>query len=731
MGRRWGGLIDCCLAVLLLLTVAGPAQSQQLTSEQLEAVRRGAASMHVPDSGTVVPLFGPPDLPLVEVTLNGRGPYRFLVDLGANVMIVRRSVADDAGMRIVLDRDRTDIVAAADMTIGGARFRDVWLGAYDELDVDGVIGYNVLRGTGVTLDYVGRQFRLGPLRLPPPDGSETLDYVVESRLPYVPARVGDRELLLNLDTGAANHIVFPAFMVDSLPLEAPPVPGPVLYNEQTGPVRNLVGRLAEDLVVGGHVIERPVVLFDPEVEDAWLGSAILVGARLELDTERQVLRLAATAPLATPPDLVIRDVSVWDGVGPGIRHGRTVVVRYGTIVQVGPSAEVEIPAGATVVDGRGEFLIPGLWDMHVHALWAADVPATFLPLFVAHGVTGVRDMGGTLDVLAQARDDVRMDRYPAPRLVASGMILDGPEPVHPEVSIAVADAADARRAVERLARADVDFLKVYTLLPAEAFEAVVAEAAVRSLPVAGHVPAAVGPVAAAEAGMRSVEHTMNELDGFCAREEPEACDPIVAAFREHGTWQVPVLAVERDRAKEQMAADPRLAYMPESLLQYWFGARPPDADARAPADGRPPAPASAERTPELPEEAWLTTLLHEAGVPILAGTDAGVPFSLPGWSLHEELELLVAAGLTPAEALEAATRGPAEYLGRTEELGTIEVGRRADLVLLRANPLDDIRNTRAIEAVILGGELLDREALDAILEQVMARGGSRQGMDPE
>lgn len=218
---------------------------------------------------------------------------------------------------------------------------------------------------------------------------------------------------------------------------------------------------------------------------------------------------------------------------------------------------------------------------------------------------------------------------------------------------------------------------------------------------------------------------MNELDGFCAREEPEACDPIVAAFREHGTWQVPVLAVERDRAKEEMATDPRLAYMPESLLQYWFDARPPDADAR------PPEVEAAERTVELPEEAWLTALLHEARIPILAGTDAGVPFSLPGWSLHEELELLVAAGLTPAEALEAATRGPAEYLGRTEELGTIEVGKRADLVLLQGNPLDDIRNTRAIEAVILGGELLDRAALDAILEQVKARAGSRQGMDPE
>lgn len=153
--------------------------------------------------------------------------------------------------------------------------------------------------------------------------------------------------------------------------------------------------------------------------------------------------------------------------------------------------------------------------------------------------------------------------------------------------------------------------------------------------------------------------------------------------------------------------------------QYWFGARPPAADGSAPADG------GTERTLDLPEEAWLTTLLHEAGVPILAGTDAGVPFSLPGWSLHEELELLVAAGLTPAEVLEAATRGPAEYLGRADELSTIEIGRRADLVLLRRDPLEHIRNTRAIEAVILDGELLDREALDAVLADVRARAEGR------
>lgn len=351
------------IGALGIVVACRPGPAQQLSARQLEAVRRGAAAAEIPATGTSVPLLGPPELPLVEVRLNGMGPYRFLVDLGSNVMILRRDVADDAGLDIILDRATSDIVRARTLQLGEARFDDVWLGAYDELDVDGVVGYNLLMGTGVVLDYAGRVFRLGPVDLGEPDGDRTLPYDVTSRLPYVRAHVGDRELPLNLDTGAFNWVVFPAAMADSLPLESPPQPGPALTNNQTGTTRNLVARLAVDIRLGGLVIERPVVMFDPAVEDAWLGSGILTRARLEMDTDRQVLRLSSDAPLVSPPyrtlGLGLGPLDSSTGTRPvtDVIPGTDAAVRLeigDAVVSIGgvPAAELDAPARRRLATDR-------------------------------------------------------------------------------------------------------------------------------------------------------------------------------------------------------------------------------------------------------------------------------------------------------------------------------------------------------------------------------------------
>jgi imidazolonepropionase-like amidohydrolase len=414
--------------------------------------------------------------------------------------------------------------------------------------------------------------------------------------------------------------------------------------------------------------------------------------------------------------LAIRDVNVWDGTGAPSVPDRTVLVRGDRIAEIGPSADVTIPAGATVVDGGGRFLIPGLVDMHVHALWDPQVPPVFFPLFVANGVTTVRDMGGILNLLPTIRAALADGALLGPRLVAAGAILDGPEPVHPEVSIAVATPAEAVAAVESVAAAGADFVKVYTLLPADAFAAVVAAARERGLRVAGHAPYEVGAVGAAEAGMWTIEHLMSEVGGFCPEDRPTECAPALAAFRAHGTVQVPTLVLQGQTEATDLCGDPRLAALPRVVLEYWFdgATAPPDCD---------PAMPPVRFRPGLPPEAWIIPLLHETGIPILAGTDTGVPYALPGWSLHDELELLVEAGLPAADALRSATGEAARALGLGADIGTIEQGRVADLVLLRADPLVEIGNTRRIEAVVLKGRFLRRAELDSLL--------SATGIDPD
>lgn len=421
---------------------------------------------------------------------------------------------------------------------------------------------------------------------------------------------------------------------------------------------------------------------------------------------------ATGTALSGPHVLAIRDVALWDGTGERLRPHATVLVRGDRIVAVGAVDEIAIPDGAEVVDGVGRYLIPGLIDMHVHALWDPSVPQVFLPLFVAHGVTTIRDMGGLLDLLPATRSALADGSLVGPRLIAAGAILDGPAPVHAEVSIAIDTPAEATAAVEAVAAAGADFVKVYTLLPADAFATVVAAADARGLPVAGHVPYEVGPVAAAAAGMRTIEHLMTEVEGFCARDRPEECAEVFAAFREHGTWQVPTLVLQGQTEASALCGDPRLRSLPRTALEYWFDGAvvPPGCAGRS----RPAVPFE----PELPAEAWLVRALREAGVPVLAGSDTGVPYSLPGSSLHDELALLVEAGLTPREALLAATRDPARALGLDQELGTIRPGRVADMILLRDDPLEEIRGTRAIDAVVLRGTLLRRTEIDAIRNRV-------------
>jgi len=418
----------------------------------------------------------------------------------------------------------------------------------------------------------------------------------------------------------------------------------------------------------------------------------------------------------------------------------TVLLSKNRIGQIGSSKIVHVPKNVRAIDARGKYLIPGLWDLHVHTLWDADRPPLFFPLFLANGVTGVREMGGPMPAADQVRwrDEVENGAVLGPRLVVSGPFIDGPHPIWPG-SIKVSTEEDGKLAVDTLKAAGVDFVKVYTAVPRAAYFGIAKEAQKDGIPFVGHVPLEIGVDEASNAGQKSVEHlfgillytssksaelTADLMKGtninLLNNQMVETYDPARAAslfalFVKQGTWQVPTLTIRyaRPYLKELQASasnDPRLRYIPKSIADGWG----PKVDTRQPTD--PAVIASRKRL--FQKEIEVVGAMHRAGVKLLAGTDTGNPFCFPGFSLHDELGFMVQAGLTPLGALQTATINPAEFLGLSETLGTVETGKIADLVLLDANPLENIANTKRIAAVVSSGRLLDRKALDGLLTGV-------------
>lgn len=454
----------------------------------------------------------------------------------------------------------------------------------------------------------------------------------------------------------------------------------------------------------------------------------------------------SSPPLTVPArrPVAITNVTIID-VATGRRQDhRTVLVREDRIVRIDASSSRGIPVGYARVDGSGRFLIPGLWDMHVHASWPAFV-ATFGALNIANGVTGVREMFGTIEDVAAWRSAVAAGTLSAPRVVGAGHLIDGVPPIWPG-SVIATTAEDGRRVVDSLAHAGAGFIKVYNRLTPEAYRGILQAAAARSLPVVGHVPDAVSVWDAARWGQRSIEHLSGVSLGCSGKSAPiralldsasrlgvatsggaalrlrattearesfdqRMCDSLARHFVQHETWHVPTLIVSRSIAQLRDTArssDPRLRYIAPMLTSSWDWRQ--DFRFRTMSDS-----GWAELAAQSRRSLRLTGLLSRAGVSILAGTDAPNPFVFPGFSLHDELGLLVDAGLSPLEALQAATRNPARFLASDDSLGVVAPGHVADLVLLDADPLVDIRNTRVIRAVIAAGRLYTRNDLDALL----------------
>ncbi len=440
------------------------------------------------------------------------------------------------------------------------------------------------------------------------------------------------------------------------------------------------------------------------------------------------------------PTTAFLDVNVVPMDQERVLRQQTVLVRDDTIVAIGPADEVAVPPDATRIDGDGAYLMPGLADMHVH-IWNQD---DFL-LYLANGVTTIRNMFGSPLHLAW-RSRIASGELLGPTLVTAGPIVDGNPPIWPGSTV-VETAQEGRETVAAHVEQGYDFVKVYSRLGSDAYDGIVEAAREAGMPFCGHVPTDVGIERVIAAGQRSIEH----LDGFAQALEVadappvdlrgqlarlwslEAIDaggagPIADALADGDVWSCPTLVVMRKFVSaadaDELHRDPVMRFVPPTTRAMWdpttdFRMRDMDGDDFA-----------AIRRGDAIRRSLVATL-RERGARLLLGTDALNPFVVPGFSIHEELALLVDAGLSPFEALAAGTRDAARYLGREDVVGTIAPGRRADLVLVRGNPLEDVGHLRDRVGVMVRGRwLTEAELLDRLEAQADRYAGTRERLSP-
>lgn len=436
-------------------------------------------------------------------------------------------------------------------------------------------------------------------------------------------------------------------------------------------------------------------------------------------------------------DLLIKNTNVVNVESGKIISNVTVWIKDGVIKDISPVISIkEIKA----IDGTSKYLIPGLWDMHGHTWYASG----FFPLLLANGVTGIRDMFGSIDSINNWRKEIAGHKMLGPVISASGPIVDGPKPVWPG-SVALGDPEKVPKVVDSLKNTlKVDFIKVYSLLSRDVYFRIATESKKHHIPFAGHIPNAVTNLEAAAAGQKSLEHLLGFIQessdsaaylAAVARGEikdtalanrgfktnmllrtynKEKMKELIRRLARYDVWVCPTLVVNRNISKLDDSAfvkDSRLSYMAPMFRTMWN----PANDFRFKSASKDYFEASRKMFSTYKE---IVGEMQLAGVKLLAGTDYPNPYCFPGFSLHDELVLLTESGLTPLQALQTATINPARYLGIIDRTGTVEKGKMANLVLLDKNPLENIENTQSIRAVIVQGRLLDRQDLDKMLQEL-------------
>lgn len=456
---------------------------------------------------------------------------------------------------------------------------------------------------------------------------------------------------------------------------------------------------------------------------------------------------------------VIQNITTIDAEN-RLNENQTVVIQDGKIVEVGSSDVLSISdENNQIIDGSGKYLIPGLWDAHVHFSYIEELAPSMFDLFLAYGITSVRDTGGRIEFIKQWKDRAVASPTEAPRVMIAGPLLDGEpnvydgsSPGRPPLSVGLDTVEDVTEMVNRLDSIGVDLLKAYEMLTPEQFEEVMRLAEEKGLKVTGHVPLSMNAVSASNAGLNSMEHMRNlevsmasnweELQeqrlqmleegqddpGGILRSrihsamretaienyDEERANEVLQVLAENETWQIPTLALNT-RSVEKFYTDPEwqetFTLLPDSIEQEWYASAEEGAQSEV-----------SEFRAEYSE--WLFNMvgkINEAGITLMTGTDTPIGLLTPGRSLHHELKVMVDAGLTPMEALKAATLNPAKYFEMEDELGTIDEGKWADLLILDANPLENIENTLEIDAVIKKGEVYDQAALEELEQRLRSQ----------
>ena len=437
--------------------------------------------------------------------------------------------------------------------------------------------------------------------------------------------------------------------------------------------------------------------------------------------------LAQQGP-TSPATIAFRNVTVIAGTGAPPMTSATVLVRNDRIAAIGPAADTAIPPDARVIDGAGRYLTPGFIELHAHV---SKARASSLGLFVANGVTTLRDMGGDHEELLRWRREIAAGERIGPRMLIAGPYLESASNIErmrrdpPEariepfdrIRIGVGSPDEARRVVASLAVLELDFLKIRTVQDRATHLALNQAANAHGLKLVGHV-SGIPPKVVLDAGQDGIDHAFYpSLDGMTREQR-------LAVWRQFAERRVPVV--------------PTIVTVFESIFQPTKKLRDLTADVEGLVDPRRTYVSRytvldwREQVAEISDERrttfrklWDGTIrrdlgeMHEAGMDLLAGSDVGVVNIFPGFSLHDEMALFVSElGMTPGEALERATSRSARFLGIGDSVGTVERGKVADLVLLDANPLADIRNTRRIAAVVVRGSLFDEERLAAVFDAV-------------